>query len=307
MGAVSATQRRGFEKGILRLTIDSSRDLWIKSARIALGLHFLCQAGAAIPISAGGQRTGACVRYSSRNPLELKTTLSTKRRSNLRLGRGGQRRNTSATARARRNSMNTTNPQAKKNTSEKPDEDALPLAPVKGTGPEAAGNVDKIRDILFGSQMRDYEKKFTRVEERLGRETAELREEIKRRFASLEAFVKNEFTAVADQLKAEKGERIEGDKELARDAKENVKAWEKKASQIEEQTAKALRDLRQNVLEESKRLTEEMERKHKELAVALEKEDQELRATLTDRLALADLFAEVSLRLKNEFKIPAKK
>ena len=43
------------------------------------------------------------------------------------------------------------------------------------------------------------------------------------------------------------------------------------------------------------------------LAGALEKEGQELRATLTDRLALADLFAEVSLRLKNEFKVPAKK
>jgi hypothetical protein len=203
--------------------------------------------------------------------------------------------------------MNTTNLQLKKNAAEKPDENGQPSASGKGAGPEAAGNVDKIRDILFGSQMRDYEKKFTRVEERLGRETAELREEIKRRFASLEAFVKNEFTAVADQLKAEKGERIEGDKELAREVKENVKALEKKSAQIEEQTAKALRDLRQNVLEESKRLTEEMESKHKELAAALDKEGMELRASLTDRLALADLFAEVSLRLKNEFKIPAKK
>lgn len=217
------------------------------------------------------------------------------------------RRESIAKAGAIRINMNTTSQQPKKNASEKPDEDALPPAPAKGASPEAAGNVDKIRDILFGSQMRDYEKKFSRVEERLGRETAELREEIKRRFASLEAFVKNEFTAVADELKAEKGERIEGDKELAREAKENVKVLEKKSAQIEEQTGKALRDLRQNVLEESKRLTEEMELKHKELAAALEKEGQELRAALTDRLALADLFAEVSLRLKNEFKIAAKK
>ena len=39
------------------------------------------------------------------------------------------------------------------------------------------GNVDKIRDILFGSQMRDYDKKFARIEERLLKETADLREE----------------------------------------------------------------------------------------------------------------------------------
>lgn len=174
-------------------------------------------------------------------------------------------------------------------------------------GADAAGNVDKIRDILFGSQMRDYEKKFGRLEERLAGETAELREEVKRRFASLEAFLKTELTALADQLKAEKGERVEGDKELAREARDNAKAWEKKASQLEEQSAKALRDLRQLVLDETKRLTEEMEQKHKVLSAALDKESQELRASLTDRLALADLFAEVSLRLKNEFKIPAKK
>ncbi|MCW5558385.1 MAG: hypothetical protein KIT22_11215 [Verrucomicrobiae bacterium] len=198
---------------------------------------------------------------------------------------------------------------AKKDVPGKPDKDALPVTSVKGadTGPEGAGNVDKIRDILFGAQMRDYEKKFTRVEERLVRESAELREELKSRFASLEAWVKNEFAAVTNQLKAEQGERVEGDKELAREAKETTKAWEKKAAQAEEQTARALRDLRQQVLEESKRLTEDLEQRRRELITALEREGQDLRGTLTDRLALADLFAEVSLRLKNEFTIPAKK
>ena len=205
--------------------------------------------------------------------------------------------------------MNTTSPSAKKTAPEKPGADELSLPPAKGDGggPEAAGNVDKIRDILFGSQMRDYEKKFGRFEERLAGETAELREEIKRRFASLEAYVKNELTALADQLKVEKGERGEADKDLARELRESVKASEKKASQIEEQTAKSLHDLRQHVLEEAKRLTEEMEQKHKALSAALEKESQELRASLTDRLALADLFTELALRLKNEFKVPGKK
>jgi hypothetical protein len=205
--------------------------------------------------------------------------------------------------------MNTANQQIRKNSQDRPEDGDLPTTAGKSDAAtsDTPGNVDKIRDILFGSQMRDYDKKFSRVEERLARETAELREEIKRRFASLEAYMKNEFTALGDQLKAEKSERDEAEKELARELKENAKAWEKKASSMEEQAAKALRDLRQHVLEESKRLTEEMELKHKKVAADLEKEGQELRATLTDRLALADLFGEVALRLKNEFKLPAKK
>ncbi len=205
--------------------------------------------------------------------------------------------------------MNATSQTAKKPTPTERGSAELPLPPSggDGAGQEGAGNVDQIRDILFGSQMRDYEKKFSRLEERLTSEAAELREENRRQFAALEAYVKNELTALADQLKAEKGERAEADKELGRELKESGKAWDKRMTQFEEQTAKALRDLRQHVLEEAKRLAADMEQKHKALSAALEKEGHDLRGSLTDRLALADLFTEVALRLKNEFKVPMKK
>src|SRR4051812_14459636 len=58
-----------------------------------------------------------------------------------------------------------------------------------------ANNIDKIRDILFGVQMRDYEKRFSRLEERLLKESADLRDETRKRFDSLENFVKSEFEA----------------------------------------------------------------------------------------------------------------
>ena len=45
-----------------------------------------------------------------------------------------------------------------------------------------AGNVDKIREILFGGQMRAYDRRFTRLEERLAKESADLREEAKNLF-----------------------------------------------------------------------------------------------------------------------------
>ena len=50
--------------------------------------------------------------------------------------------------------------------------------------PEVEGhegaNVDKIRDILFGSQMRDYDKRFGRLEDRLIKDAESLRDEIGR-------------------------------------------------------------------------------------------------------------------------------
>ena len=40
-----------------------------------------------------------------------------------------------------------------------------------GGGEQGAASVDKIRDILFGSQIKNYESRFARLEETLARET----------------------------------------------------------------------------------------------------------------------------------------
>src|SRR5215212_4784716 len=79
-----------------------------------------------------------------------------------------------------------------------------------------ASNIDKIRDILFGVQMRDYEKRFTRLEERLLKESQDLRDETRRRFDSLEAFIKSEFAAVTDRLQSEQRTRDESVQTLSR-------------------------------------------------------------------------------------------
>ena len=166
------------------------------------------------------------------------------------------------------------------------------------------GNVDKIRDILFGTQMRDYDKKFARLEERLLKESADLREELKRRFASLESFMKSEVEVLNDAQKSERNARDEALKSLGEKLSETAKAWDRRAAQSEEQSGKAQRDLRQLILDESKRLAEEIAQKNSNVAAELGRESQELRGMMTDKHALSDLFAELSLRLKNEFKFP---
>ncbi len=192
---------------------------------------------------------------------------------------------------SKRSKMNTPAPKPSE-----PSSRGGPAGKAGDDGQENPANVDKIRDILFGSQMRDYEKKFRRLEELQAKEAADLREEIKRGLAMLEAFVKRELGAMTDQLKHERSERAEADKEFTREFREHVKLWEKWGAQRDEQGAQGQRELRQQLLEEAKRLSEQMEQGQKGLAAALDQQAQEMRASLTDRLALADLFAEVSLR-----------
>ena len=70
---------------------------------------------------------------------------------------------------------------------------------------DESGNVDRIRNILFGSQMRDYDGRFQKLEERLAREASELRSELQRQLQALEAFMKGEAESMA--AKGEQSER----------------------------------------------------------------------------------------------------
>lgn len=171
---------------------------------------------------------------------------------------------------------------------------------ASGPKAEEANNVDKIRDILFGNQMKDYDAKFARLEERLQAEAHELRDDLKRRLASLESFVKGELGAMAEQLEGEKDERLQGDKAVSGELKEHVKVWEKRTQQFETQNEKAHRELREQLLTEANRLGEEIRQRTKDLAAALSRESGELRDSLTHRQHLAEILAQMAIQLRGD-------
>lgn len=178
----------------------------------------------------------------------------------------------------------------------------------KDGAPDAAGgaNLEKIRDILFGAQVDDFEKKFARLEERLLKETADSRAETKKRFDSLESFIRKEVESLAERLRGEQEERMDAGKDLSRELRETAKGLEKKLGSLDEQATRSQRELRQQILDQSKALTEEIRTRIRETATALSKELKELRAEKTDRTALAGLFTEAAMRLTNESKSPGK-
>lgn len=67
----------------------------------------------------------------------------------------------------------------------------------KKTAPEPAedGNIDKIRDILFGSQSRDFERRFLKMEERFDKEMDDMRDETRHRLDALDTYVKGDLNS----------------------------------------------------------------------------------------------------------------
>jgi gas vesicle protein len=167
-----------------------------------------------------------------------------------------------------------------------------------------AGNVDKIRDILFGSQMRDYEARFSRLEETLVKETMEIRETNRRRFDQLEAYIKREFETIQVRFKAERDERLDATSQQSRELKDLGDSLSRRIRDLDDRSSSVERDLRSQLMQQARDLTEEIRASHDELANLLEKRFRDLSDGKTDRAALATLFTEVALRLSDQFRIP---
>lgn len=169
---------------------------------------------------------------------------------------------------------------------------------VKSTS--ANGNVDQIRDILFGSQMKDYERKFARLEERILQEVSSLKEESNKRLDSLQAFITREVDSLSNKIKTERDNRDDSLKDLATELSNTAKALEKKLSALENSTDKDVRDLRQSLLEQSKTLLNEIDSKHKEGMGIVGRSVTELRNDKVDRTSLSGLLTEVAIRLADD-------
>jgi NTP pyrophosphatase (non-canonical NTP hydrolase) len=144
----------------------------------------------------------------------------------------------------------------------------------------AGGNLDKVRDLLFGGQMRDYDRKFARLEERLVKETTELRDDVKKRLAALEAYMKAEVESLSDRLRAEQDSRAGGAKDLARE----------------------LRDVRQQLHAQHQELGDDIRQRVEDVLARLAQEAHELRTDKADRSALAALLTEMAMRLTGELR-----
>src|SRR5215813_7829376 len=171
-------------------------------------------------------------------------------------------------------------------------------------GVDEAGKVDRIRDILFGPQMRDYDGRFQRLEDNLAREANEIRADAQKRLEALERFIKGEVDSINIRAAAEHGERCNANDKLGRDLAEASRNLDIKVSNLSEQTAKNLGELRELLLEQSKTLSAEIKEKHDQMKAGLEHEAAQIRSAMTGREALAEMLSEVALRLKNEFRIP---
>jgi hypothetical protein len=167
-------------------------------------------------------------------------------------------------------------------------------SPMAEAPPES---LDKVRDILFGSQMRAVETRLQGLEERLRREHEAIKTDFSKQVESLDGFIRSEVQIVTERLGAERTKRTEELKALAAEIKEAIRALEKRHVKLEEATNMADAGLRDQLLMQSKSAATELAKLGERLAAELARSHQELKSTKTDRAALSSLFSELATRV----------
>ncbi len=165
-------------------------------------------------------------------------------------------------------------------------------------------SVDRIRDILFGSQMREYERRVGELEKRLSADSERLRQELEQRIDKLEGFFRQEVERLVDKLKSERKERIQTLADLQSKSVSLEERISERLESLEEQGSQDRLAIRNELLDQSKQLSEAIHSRTEELRASLDEETRRLQKDKTGRDELSRLMGELSLRLSGEFQLP---
>lgn len=161
-------------------------------------------------------------------------------------------------------------------------------------------NVDKIRDILFGNQMRDFDHKFNQLEQRLASDIDNLRKENSLQIESLQTFIESEIEILSSKITHEEKSRIEGMDDLDDLLKKNIKQLDKKLADLGGLLDTQARDTNQKMLKQSQDFNIEMNNQSDALRKRIEDYKEVLSKGKVDKSILAEVFNNLALQINDD-------
>ena len=166
----------------------------------------------------------------------------------------------------------------------------------------AGGNVEQIREILFGGHIRAFDDRFELVESRLAKESKALRKAIEKRVLELERLLGEFRDEASDQLKTEIGNR-----ELALNKIELAMAQarmdaEKQMSEMQDRFSSRIKSARAALRSLHKELSSALSSSEK----AQERRSDKLTDDKVNRKDLSKFFSDIANRLQPTKAKPSK-
>jgi hypothetical protein len=148
--------------------------------------------------------------------------------------------------------------------------------------------------------MRDYEKRFSKLEDRMQQQLEVLRGETVTRLEAVESFIKKEIDAMSDRLKTEKSMRAQTSRENSKEIKDTAKKISSDIGRLKDRQNKDARETRQQLLDLTKKLSQDISSKHSEVSKALDLAVKELNQDKVARSTLSEILLEVAVRTSDD-------
>ncbi|MBL7000023.1 MAG: hypothetical protein ISR73_09210 [Gammaproteobacteria bacterium] len=161
-------------------------------------------------------------------------------------------------------------------------------------------NVDKIRDILFGNQMRDYDRKFNQLEERIASDLSNLRKENALQIESLQTFLESEIEILGSKLSSEEKTRVNEMDNLDELISKNVRQIDQKISELGSTLDTQTRETNQKMLKQSQDFNTELASQIEQTRKRLDDYKQDLSSGKVDKSVLAEMLNTLALQINSE-------
>ena len=191
------------------------------------------------------------------------------------------------------------------NTKKKPGTDsrAAAVSVVETPMPEDR-KMDQVRDILFGSLMREYDRRFQELETRLQAEIERLENEHGRRATAIEEHLEARAEKLATQLRQESAARAASIEDLDHRSGQAMRTQRSELVAAIEQVEADLGQNNARSREALAQLQANLDAATRILREELFAERDALRGDKLGREDLADMMAELSMRLRGTLELP---
>ena len=172
--------------------------------------------------------------------------------------------------------------------------------------------MNQVRDLLFGTQLRDIDARFQRQETRFQREVNDAKEALKARLDSLENFMRSETASLLHRvnteaaerdaaLKAEQRERIEAFNTLAGNISAAEQAFERRIAALSNTLDNAEQEIRKLVQAETNSLNNMIDEKYAAALNAISETASQIRHDMVYRSTLSSMFTAMAVKLSNQW------
>jgi hypothetical protein len=162
---------------------------------------------------------------------------------------------------------------------------------------DAVDGMDRVREILFGSQMREHDEHLRMVDEKIRAEVTSLGAELRTRIDAVDNYIRTELNALSDRLKVESEERRNGLKALQSQSHAEYELAKKAAEELSEVVQRSLRETREFVSGESRMLSDRLGQTSRKLLEELARVETTLTQSKVDKRALAASIGGLALQI----------